>query len=148
MEHPPHHGLQADRREARLCLAFRSQQGKEDGQLAAGMVARRNLVLYRQPAGAAQQPVAGGADRPAAPQRCQGATGSPLRHSRMGGVARPSPLHPLFAGGRLRFPPALAADQKPLFPRLAGERATQPDTFTPRGTGHLAAPLLGTSDPG
>ena len=148
MEHPHHHHPQADRSEARLCLAFRSQRGERDGQLAAGMVARRNLVLYRQPAGAAQQPVAGGADRPAAPQRCQGATGSPLRHSCMGGVARPSPLHSLFAGGGHRFPPALAADQKPLFPRLAGKRAAQPDPVTPRGAGHLATPLLGASDPG
>lgn len=118
------------------------------GQLAAGMVARRNLVLYRQPAGAAQQPAAGGADRPAAPQRCQGAAGSPLRHPRLGGTARPSPLHSLFAGGRYRFPPALAANQKPLFPRLAGDRAPQPDPVTPRGAGHLATPLLGTFDPG
>lgn len=130
MEHPRHHGPQADRSEARLRLAFRSQRGEKDGQLAAGMVARRNLVLYRQPAGAAQQPVAGGADRPAAPQRCQGATGSPFRHSRMGSVARPSPLHSLFAGGGHRLPSALAADQKPLFPRLAGERAAQPDPVT------------------
>lgn len=68
------------------------------------MVARRNLVLYRQPAGAAQQPTAGGADRPAAPQRCQGTTGSPLHHPRLGGVARPSPLHPLFAGRGHRLP--------------------------------------------
>lgn len=68
-------------------LGFSVSTREKDGKLAAGMVARRNLVLYRQPAGAAQQPVAGGADRPAAPQRCQGATGSPLRHSRMGGVA-------------------------------------------------------------
>ena len=75
---------------ARLCLAFRLRQGARNGQLAAGMVARRNLVLYRQPAGAAQQPTAGGADRPAASKRCQGATGSPLRHSYLGGVARPS----------------------------------------------------------
>ena len=148
MEHPRHHGLQADRSEARLCLAFRPRREEGDGQLAAGMVARRNLVLYRQPAGAAQQPVAGGADRPAAPQRCQGATGSPLRHSRLGGVARPSSLHPLFAAGGHRLPPALAADQKPLFSRLAGERAPQPDPATPRGAGHLAAPLLGTPDPG
>lgn len=111
------------------------------------MVARRNLVLYRQPAGAAQQPVAGGADRLAAPQRCQGAAGSPLRHPRLGGVARPSPLHSLFAGGGHRLPPALAADQKPFFPRLAGERATQPYPLAPRGAGHLATPLLGTPDP-
>lgn len=148
MEHPHHHGPQADRSEARLCLAFRSQRGERDGQLAAGMVARRNLVLHRQPAGAAQQPVAGGADRSAAPQRCQGATGSPLRHSRMGGVARPSPLHPLFARRGHRFPPALAADQKPLFPRIASDRTAQPDPLTPRGAGYLAAPLLGTPDPG
>lgn len=148
MEHPRHHGLQADRSEARLCLAFRPRREEGYGQLAAGMVARRNLVLYRQPAGAAQQSAAGGADRPAASQRCQGATGSPLRHSRLGGVARPSPLHSLFAGGRHRFPLALAADQKSLFPRLAGERAAQPDPVTPRGEGHLATPLLGTPDPG
>ena len=83
-----------------------------------------------------------------APQRCQGATGSSLRHSRMGSVARPSPLHSLIAGGGHRFPPALAADQKSLFPRLADERAAQPDPVTPRGAGHLATPLLGTPDPG
>ncbi len=129
-------------------LGFSTYARGRYGQLAAGMVARRNLVLYRQPAGAAQQSVAGGADRPAAPQRCQGATGSPLRHSRMGGVARPSPLHPLFAGRGYRFPPAVAVDQKPLFPRLAGDRAPQSDPVTPRGAGHLATPLLGTPDPG
>lgn len=94
---------------ARLCLAFLPKIGEMHGQLATGMVARRNLVLYRQPAGAAQQPVAGGADRPVASQRCQGATGSPLRHPRLGGTARPSPLHSLFAGRGHRFPPALAA---------------------------------------
>ena len=148
MEYPHHHDPQADRSEARLCLAFRSQQGKEDGQLAASMVARRNLVLYRQPAGAAQQPVAGGADRPAAPQRCQGAAGSPLRHPRLGGVARPSPLHSLSTGRGHRFPPAVAAHEKPFLPRLAGQRAPQPDPATPRGAGHLATPLLGTPDPG
>ena len=120
IEHAYHHGPQADRSGARLCLVFQPKQGERHGQLAAGMVARRNLVLYRQPAGAAQQQSAGGADRPAAPQRCQGAAGSPLRHSRLGGVTRPSPLHSLFAGRGHRFPPALAADQKPLFPRLAG----------------------------
>ncbi len=148
MEPPRHHGSQADRSEARLCLAFRPMRGEGHGQLAAGMVAWRNLVFYRQPAGAAQQQVAGGADRPAAPQRCQGAAGSPLRHSRMGSVARPSPLHSLFAGGGHRFPPALAADQNSLFPRLAGQRTAQPDPVTPWGAGHLAAPLLGTPDPG
>lgn len=37
MEHPRHHGPQADRSEARLRLAFRSQRGEKDGQLAAGM---------------------------------------------------------------------------------------------------------------
>ena len=66
----------------------------------------------------------------------------------MGGVARPSPLHSLFAGGGHRLPPALAADQKPLLPRLADERAPQPDPVTQRGAGHLATPLLGTPDPG
>ena len=66
----------------------------------------------------------------------------------MGGVARPSPLHPLFAGRGYRFPPAVAVDQKPLFPRLAGDRAPQSDPVTPRGAGHLATPLLGTPDPG
>jgi len=129
-------------------LGFSTYARVRHGQLAAGMVARRNLVLYRQPAGAAQQPAAGGADRLAAPQRCQAATGSPLRHPRLGGVARPSPLHSLFAGGGHRLSSALAVDQKPLLPRLAGERAAQPSPVMPRGARHLAAPLLGTPDPG
>lgn len=99
-----------------------------------------------QPA-AARQPAAGGADRAVASVGRQGATGSSLFHPCLGGAARPSAPHPLCPRATA-IAPCAGAEQEPLLPRLAPDRAAQPDPVTPRGARHLATPLSGTSDPG
>jgi hypothetical protein len=107
----------------------------------------RGYVLFhgqsaRSPVGSSR-----GAHRRVARGNTQGPPANAVSYRRVGRVARAHALHVDPAAGRQRLSCSLVGDQGWFLQIIARNRARRLREASPRRTGYLAAPVLGTHDP-